>query len=152
MVKRTLLLRCSPAKRRVECTTVQEPAMIDIPFPKTGRKRIREYPLDHKNIPLVLKVFGGLCVLMGLSVVVFSSLHLSFFTELIRLWLHPENSKTTIIIYAIMLVCLAFLVITPTLLGIRLLMNRRRHAALLVNSLIGIVIVTALCDVMLFGL
>jgi uncharacterized membrane protein len=116
------------------------------------RTKEREYPLDHKSIPLILKVFGVLCVLTGASTVVLVSLQFSSFVDQIRLWFYPESSQTSTIIYSSMLICLVFLVITPVLLGIRLLMNRRRHAARLVNSLIGVVTVTALCDMMLFGL
>jgi hypothetical protein len=126
--------------------------MTDLSFPKTRRKKEREYPLDHKRIPPVLKVFGVLCILTGVSTTILVSLQFSSFMEQIRLWFYPERSQTSTIIYTVMLICLAVLVIMPGLLGIRLLMNRRRHAARLVNSLIGVVTITALCDMMLFGL
>ncbi|MDR1014016.1 MAG: putative ABC transporter permease [Coriobacteriales bacterium] len=131
--------------------------MTDLPSPKTRppkarRSKKRDYPLDHTGIPLPLKVLGGLCILAGSSVVILTALDLSSSLEQIRLWLRPERSKTSVVIYAAMLVCRAVLVVAPLLLGIRLLMNRRRHAARLVNSLIGTVVATALCDMMLFGL
>ena len=111
-----------------------------------------EAPLDHKKIPLALKVLGALMVLAGVLVLPFFGM--STF-GLVLLFQHgelSEDSMTTNILFFTMLALLAIVGLMLIVLGIRLLRNKRRGARVATEVFLVLTIGITACSMMLFGI
>lgn len=111
-----------------------------------------EAPLDKKKIPLLLKMFGILCILGGVATAPMIALISIVMAEAFREGMLTGGSAVTNVLFIAQLVLLAALAIMFVVLGIRLLRNKRRGARQTAEVLITATVFIILCDMMLFGL
>lgn len=109
-------------------------------------------PFAHKKIPLPLKVFGILLILAGVAVLPVIVLVIIALVQMFTQGDFEGNSVSTTVIMFVMIALLAVLTLFLILLGIRLLRNKRRGAALTTRTLLVVLVSTLLCDMMLYGL
>ncbi len=107
--------------------------------------------MDGKQLPLIVKIFGALCILVSLAFIVLIALILPSAIASFSREIYTDVSITVRIIYIILFICLFGLVVLPLLLGVMLFRSRRRFAANLTTVLMGLTAATALCDFMLSG-
>ena len=101
--------------------------------------------------PLGLKVFGVLLIVGGLvsapsTLVVLFATGKAFVDGSGR-----EYSVLTMVLWAALVIALAFTVVAAVVLGVRLLLGRRRRARLLAESMAGALAVAFASDLMLYG-
>ncbi len=105
-----------------------------------------------RNIPLIAKVYGIVCILASVVVVPFLVFIIVNFTLLvIQGELDQDYSVITIILFAAEAVLLLGLAIMLLVLGIRLLRNRRRGAAQTAEACAFTTVGILVCDIMLLG-
>ena len=109
-------------------------------------------PVDKKKLPLPMKILGVLCLVVGvydLAGVVWGIL------EWVRL-AQPESiadmGTSTLVVNIVMTIDYALLMLTFAFLGVRLLRNRRRMAAIALDGIFVLLVVGMLCSVMLQGI
>jgi hypothetical protein len=107
---------------------------------------------SFKKTPVGLKVFGFFCLAGGLIVLVPTVLVCLALVEILARGEYTLESTTATVIFYVMLAVLIAAVVLFIVLGIRLLRNKRRHAAHTAEVLIVLTIAGLLCDIMLFGL
>lgn len=111
-------------------------------------------PPALKTLPVAFKIFGALCFLMGLlalamiGIVILSTIGSLQDGSLGR----KSTSATSTIIAFILVALLAALSMGGIALGVQLLRNRRRSAAVTIDLMIVAVIAISLCSLMLYGL
>ncbi len=109
-------------------------------------------PIDDQKLPLPLKLFGILCLLGGLAtlppVVSVAFAIVAFFRE----GGFRDETMTSTVITFVMGAVLVLMAALFVFLGIRLLRNRRRHAAKTVDVLIVLAVAGIFCDMMLSGI
>ena len=105
-----------------------------------------------KKVPLALKVIGVISILtslVGIAEGVFMGLG---FWLLWKNGYFADYSTTTLVVTAVMGVALFALVVMLLVLGVRLLRNKRRHAAQQTWVMILLLAVAIVCNLMLFGI
>ncbi len=110
-------------------------------------------PLDSMKLPWPLKVFGILCILSALALLPLFGL----IVELVAMLLgaappSSDSSVASAILFAADLLLMTALIVMFVVLGIRLLRNKRRGAAIQSEVMIAVLILIILCDIMLNGL
>lgn len=106
-----------------------------------------------EKYPWFWKLFGVLCVLGGIDSVVdivWGVYELALRGQLAAA--QHEYTATTIVVAIIAVVLAVVLAAMFFLLGVRMLRDRRRKAALLANIMIAITVVIGLCEFMIWGL
>ena len=119
---------------------------------KSSVKQQNAGSFEFKDVPVPLKVFGALCVLVGVGVFPFIVFRLFEVIEKFSQGKLTGTSLTSSIIMLALIVLLITLTVFSILLGIRLFRNKRRNAASTTNTLIIVTVVAILCDMMLSGL
>lgn len=102
--------------------------------------------------PVLLKVFGGLTTVVSLgtlAIMIMVGLALNNYLQEAGISLRTMDS---IVLFGLLITCLFAGAIVAAVFGIRLLINKRRGAALAADALIAIIVVALLCDIMLFGI
>lgn len=108
--------------------------------------------VNKRKIPLPLKIFGIISIFDGVV-----GLALSGFIAY-TLWQYLGDgylatyTNTTLVILIIFGFSLFALVVMSVVLGVRLLLDKRRHAARQTWVMVGLYVVVAVCDIMLFGI
>ena len=104
---------------------------------------------DGQRVPLPLKLFGALCVLGGLaSLGDLVPVAVSFVQGL-----GGDGYRTaSVVIFAALMAVLAASAVLFVFLGVRLLRNRRKHAAATANTLAALTVLSIIGTLMLFGL
>ena len=107
-----------------------------------------------RNVPLPLKIFGILCVVFGGGVAALLTLLVVGMALLFQQGelTGGELSSATLIIFGVETVLLTALAAMFAVFGIRLLLNKARHAAQITDVMIVALIGVAICDIMLSGL
>lgn len=100
--------------------------------------------------PVGLKVFGVLLIVGGL-VSAPSTIVVLFATGLAFVEGGGDYSVLTAVLWAVMVAALAFTVVSAVVLGVRLLLGRRRRARLLAESMAIALVVAFASDLMLYG-
>lgn len=104
------------------------------------------------RIPVSLKIFGGLSMVAGGCLAILLALLVVGMGFLIYSGLlEGELSTVTLVIFIVEIVLMTFLAGMFAVFGIRLLLNKRRHAALLENTMMSVLVGVVLCDIMLSG-
>lgn len=124
--------------------------------PKTHvKKRFRadRDAIDRKRLPLAVKVFGVLCLIAGGATAVLLTLTIvSMALEFASGNLDVKASTATVTIYIIEMVLYTALAAMFATFGIRLLRNKRKHAAQGTEAMIFILAAIIICSIMLNGL
>ena len=107
-----------------------------------------------RNVPLPLKIFGILCVIFGGGVATLLALLVVGMALLFQQGelTGGDLATATLVIFAAETVLLTALAAMFAVFGIRLLRNKGRHAAQIVDVMIVTLIGVAICDIMLSGL
>ena len=104
---------------------------------------------DGQRVPLPLKLFGALCVLGGLA-----SLGdlVPVAVSLVQGLGGAGYRTASVAIFAALMAVLAASAVLFVFLGVRLLLNRRKHAAATANTLAALTVLSIIGTLMLFGL
>ena len=111
-----------------------------------------EAPIDKQKLPLPLKLFGVVCLLGGLAPLPMVGITAYVVVVMFREGAFNDETMTTTIIMFVMVGVLLLLAVLFIMFGVRLLRNKRRHAAQTAEVLIALAVAGILCDVMLFGI
>ncbi len=101
------------------------------------------------RLPLILKIYGILCLLGGLSALGEAIPIVISFVQAVGAASHKVSS---LIIFGALIALLAVSAVLFIFLGIRLLRNKRSHAALTANTLAVVTIAQIIATLMLYGL
>ena len=108
---------------------------------------------NERKIPLLLKVFGILSVVAGGGLAILLALLIVGMVLLIQSGsLEGELSTATLVIFIAETVFTTVLAAMFAVFGIRLLRDKRRHAAQIADAMIAVLVGVVLCDIMLSGL
>lgn len=139
-----------------DLTKSQETELEDFDLPGNDLDPNTPTPAEQKKIPLIVKVYGFLCLIDGIisipTVVMFIGLvawALNTDPSLITVGTNPTLPVVLLIISLVVTTANAIALI---IFGRSLLHNRRRHAALISHVLIATTIVQILLKLMLSGL
>ena len=108
--------------------------------------------IDRKKLPLAVKIFGALCIaaalfgLVGLGESIWSAV------EMLRHGTAPQIGLSSIMVVFIRLFDLALLAVAYMIIGVRLLRNQRRYAAIMLYAVYVLLILGALCSLMFYGM
>ena len=112
-----------------------------------------ESPIAQEKYPWFWKLFGVLCILGGADAL--GDMCWSIYEIVMREGLaaaRHEYTDVTIVITVIAIVLAVALAAMFFVLGIRMLLDRRRKAAFLANIMIVITVVIGLCEFMIWGM
>ena len=90
--------------------------------------------IDRKKLPLAVKIFGALCIaaalfgLVGLGESIWSAV------EMLRHGTAPQIGLSSIVVVFVRLFDLALLAVAYMIIGVRLLRNQRRYAAIMLYA------------------
>lgn len=104
-----------------------------------------------KKIPLLLKIFGILCIVGGAVSIPQVTLLIITTVETFQSGTMTATTTATTVLLFVEIALLAVFVVAIVIFGIRLLRNKRRHAAQTAEVLVGVLIGDLLCNIMLFG-
>lgn len=108
---------------------------------------------NKRRIPLPLKVFGILSMVMGGALAALLALLVIGTALLVQNGaFEGELSSATLIIFIVDTVLMTVLAAMFAVFGIRLLLNKRRHAAEVADVMIVVLVGIVLCSIMLDGL
>lgn len=108
--------------------------------------------IDRKKLPVAVKIFGALCIaaalfgLVGLGESIWSAV------EMLRHGTAPQIGLSSIVVVFVRLFDLALLAVAYMIIGVRLLRNQRRYAAIMLYAVYVLLILGALCSLMLYGM
>ena len=111
-----------------------------------------EAPIDRQKLPVLVKLFGILCLLGGIATTPMVALIVFVIVSMFREGAFKDETMTSTIITFVMVGVLVLLAVLFVVFGIRLLRNKRRHAAQTAEALIALAVAGILCDMMLFGI
>ena len=117
------------------------------------RYRADRDAIDRKRLPLAVKVFGVLCLVAGGATAVL--LTITIVTMVLAFTsgnLDVEASTATVVIFVAETVLYTALAAMFAIFGIRLLRNKRKHAAHGTEAMIFILAAIIICSIMLNGL
>lgn len=117
------------------------------------RYRADRDAIDRKRLPLAVKVFGVLCLVAGGATAVL--LAITIVTMVLAFTsgsLDVEASTATVVIFVVETVLYTALATMFAIFGIRLLRNKRKHAAHGTEAMIFILAAIIICSIMLNGL
>ena len=117
------------------------------------RYRADRDAIDRKRLPLTVKVFGVLCLVAGGATAVL--LTITIVTMVLAFTsgnLDIEASTATMVIFVAETVLYTALATMFAIFGIRLLRNKRKHAAHGTEAMIFILAAIIICSIMLNGL
>lgn len=114
-------------------------------------KRMLSAPVDKKKLPLGMKIFGVLCIL-GAAFAIYEIVLAAIATgEVYADGGMKDYGLSTIVVTLIHLIDISLLTIAFAVFGVRLLMNQRRYAAVVIYAVYVLLILGALCALMLYG-
>lgn len=117
------------------------------------RYRADRDAIDRKRLPLAVKVFGVLCLVAGGATAVLLTITIvTMVLEFTSGSLDVEASTATVVIFVVETVLYTALATMFAIFGIRLLRNKRKHAAHGTEAMIFILAAIIICSIMLNGL
>ena len=117
------------------------------------RYRADRDAIDRKRLPLAVKVFGVLCLVAGGATAVLLAITIvTMVLEFTSGSLDVEASTATVVIFVVETVLYTALATMFAIFGIRLLRNKRKHAAHGTEAMIFILAAIIICSIMLNGL
>ena len=112
----------------------------------------KDLPIDKQKLPLPLKIFGVLCLLGGVASLPLAALRAFSVIRLFREGEYQDSATTSIVVTFVMVGVLVLMAVLFIVFGVRLLRNKRRHAALAAELLMALSAGGIVCDMMLFGI
>ena len=103
------------------------------------------------KMPLLLKVFGVLCIVGGAVSIPSGVLAVVVIVQFLRSGGLAEEALTPLAVTVVLVVAQAAMLVLFILLGVRLLRNKRRYAALTAEVLMALAAVALVCNIMLSG-
>ncbi|MDD5806757.1 MAG: putative ABC transporter permease [Eggerthellales bacterium] len=122
---------------------------------RTGSPRCHhtaETPVDERRVSLIMRIYGAASLVLGLLALVITVFLAVVLTRLIR-QLPPEASLDTITIIALVVLfaMLTILSVVHVILGVAIIVNRRKYAARVMLGLMAATVVAILADVLVSG-
>ena len=115
--------------------------------------RTDRHAIDRKRLPLAVKVFGVLCLIAGGATAVLLAITVTTMVLALASGDIDVNASTaTIVIYVVETMLYTVLAAMFATFGIRLLRNKRKHAAQGTEAMIFILVAITICSIMLNGL
>lgn len=114
-------------------------------------KRMLSAPVDKEKLPLAMKVFGVLCIIGAAFAIYEIVLAVMATVDLYAGGGMKDYGLSTIVVTIVRLVDISLLAIAFAAFGVRLLMNQRRFAALVIYGVYVLLLLGALCALMLYG-
>ena len=111
-----------------------------------------EAPIDRQKLPVLVKLFGILCLLGGIATLPMVALVAFVIVSLFQEGAFNDETMTSTVITFVMVGVLVLLAVLFVVFGVRLLRNKRRHAAQTAEVLIALAVAGIICDMMLFGI
>ncbi len=130
---------------------------IEMVEDKVSEAKLEQYEesIEKKKLPIGLKVYGILCIVGGAVLVpmmVLVIIVLVLESDGLFQDMGDQLTTTTFIIFVVEIVLIAGLLAMFIVLGVRLLRNKRRHAATQALFMIAGIVAIILCDILLEGL
>lgn len=124
---------------------------LDRKFNVRWYKRMLSAPVDSKKLPLGMKIFGALCVI-GAAFAIYEIVLAAIATaELFTSGGMKDDGLSTVVVTFVRLVDISLLALAFAVMGIRLLLNQRRYAALVIYGVYILLFLGAVCALMLYG-
>lgn len=124
---------------------------IDANNARRWYKKQLQTPLAHKKLPIGVKIFGVLCMLVTLAAMFELALSIVNTVELFASGQMEEMGTSTIVITWIFLADLLLLDLSFFVFGIMLFSGRRVIAAVVIYAIYALLIAGAACSLMLYG-
>ena len=103
------------------------------------------------KMPLLLKVFGVLCIVGGAVSIPSGVLAVVVIVQFLQSGGLAEEALTPLAVTVVLVLAQAAMLVLFILLGVRLLRNKRRYAALTAEVLMALAAVALVCNIMLNG-
>ena len=129
-----------------------EAAKLEEKIEKLTQETETAATIEKRKIPLILKVFAILCIVAGVAILPMIAFVILVMVYAFREGSFAGDSTASTVLFFALLAILAVLTVTFIVFGIRLLRDKRHHAAQTSEFLIGLMVAGILCDIMLFGL
>lgn len=124
---------------------------LDRKFNVSWYKRMLSAPVDSKKLPLGMKIFGALCVI-GAAFAIYEIVLAAIATaDLFTAGGMKDEGLSTVVVTFVRLVDISLLALAFAVMGIRLLLNQRRYAALVIYGVYILLLLGAICALMLYG-
>ena len=124
---------------------------LDRKFNVSWYKRMLSAPVDSKKLPLGMKIFGALCVI-GAAFAIYEIVLAALATaDLFTSGGMKDEGLSTVVVTFVRLVDISLLALAFAVMGVRLLLNQRRYAALVIYGVYILLLLGAVCALMLYG-
>ncbi len=124
---------------------------LDHKFNVSWYKRMLSAPVDSKKLPLGMKIFGALCVI-GAAFAIYEIVLAALATaDLFTSGGMKDEGLSTVVVTFVRLVDISLLALAFAVMGVRLLLNQRRYAALVIYGVYILLLLGAVCALMLYG-
>lgn len=106
---------------------------------------------EQRKLPIAVKIFGALCILAAVAGLVGLGESIWSAIGMLRHGETPQVGLSSIVVAFVRLVDLALLAAAFIVIGVRLLRDQRRYAAIMLYAVYVLLILGALCSLMLYG-
>ncbi len=117
-----------------------------------GRAGLEFASEPKRKLPVALKVFGILCIVVGAATLPMMIMSAIALVHLARSGGLADEAMTPVVVTIVLVAALLAMTIVSVLLGIRLLRDRRRFAAVTAEVLMALDAVAIACSIMLSGI
>ena len=105
-----------------------------------------------RKLPVALKVFGVLCIVVGVATLPMMAMSALALVNLARSGGLADEAMTPVVVTVVLVAALLAMTVVSVLLGIRLLRDKRRFAAVTAEVLMALDAVAIVCGIMLNGI
>ena len=105
-----------------------------------------------RKLPVALKVFGILCIVVGVATLPMMAMSALALVNLARSGGLADEAMTPVVVTVVLVAALLAMTVVSVLLGIRLLRDKRRFAAVTAEVLMALDAVAIVCGIMLSGI
>lgn len=148
-------VNCYDARMTTHFKHIESPAQLQSDLEQklnvSWYKRMLSAPVDEEKLPLDMKIFGALCIIGAAFAIYEIVLAVMATVGLYTDGGMKDYGLSTIVVTFIHLIDISLLAIAFGAFGVRLLMNQRRYAALLIYGVYVLLLLGALCALMLYG-
>ncbi len=114
-------------------------------------ERMLSAPVDAKKLPVAMRVFGALCVIGAAFAIYEVILAIMAAVSLFDGGGMRDYDISTTVVTFLRLADIVLLALAFSVIGIRLLLNQRRYAAVVIYAVYVLLLIGALCALMLYG-
>lgn len=119
---------------------------------KASGSTSRTSTFDKLELPLAAKVLAVLCIIQCVISAPVAYTYVIEFIDNIQAGYFSQHSTSTIICYVIFLSCMVITIALMIAIGVYMLLNKRRRAALIANICAIVVLVATISDIMVVGI